>query len=66
MTVDGPSGKGSTPTSAEMAEMTTGSLEVASAESYSAIIWKRFRRHPAAIISSTVLIILILEFTVLK
>ena len=60
MTVDGPSGKGSTPTIAEMAEITTGSLEVASAESYSAIIWKRFRRHPAAIISSTVLIILIL------
>jgi peptide/nickel transport system permease protein len=60
MTVDGPSGERSTSSVAELAEHTDVSVMSISAESYSTIIWKRFRRHPAAIISSTVLIILIL------
>ena len=60
MTVDGPSGKRSTPAIAEMAEINGDSLELIAAESYTAIVWKRFRRHPAAIISGIVLFILIL------
>jgi len=60
MTHDGPSGKSSTPSIAELAEHAGESTKLISAESYTAIIWKRFRRHPAAIISSTILIILIL------
>jgi peptide/nickel transport system permease protein len=60
MTHDGPSGKSSTPSIAELAEHAGESTKLISAEGYTAIIWKRFRRHPAAIISSTILIILIL------
>lgn len=57
---DGPPDKSSTRTVAELAEHTDASVKMTVAESYSAIIWKRFRRHPAAIISSVILIILIL------
>ena len=60
MASEGPSSRNSTSAVAELAEYVEVTVEVTSAESYSAIIWRRFRRHPAAIISSTVLIILIL------
>ena len=60
MAVKGPSDRNSTPAVAELAEHVDAPVEVTSAESYLAIIWKRFRRHPAAIVSSTVLIVLIL------
>ena len=59
MVADGSSGKGSTSAVAAMAELTGESTKMPPAESMTAIIWKRFRRHPAAIISTVVLLILV-------
>lgn len=61
METDGPSGKSATPTSIELAEAAGESTARASAGgSMTLVIWRRFRRHPAAIISSAVLLTMIL------
>jgi peptide/nickel transport system permease protein len=61
MEVNSSSEKSSTRTSVKAAEFDRAAADmVPSADSMATIIWKRFRRHPAAIISTTVLIILVL------
>ncbi len=61
MEIDSPSNKRSTSTSLDKAELTGESAELApAAESMTAIVWKRFRRHPAAIVSTIVLLTLVL------
>ena len=61
MEVNSSSEKSSTRTSVKAAEFDRDAADLGpSADSMTTIIWKRFRRHPAAIISTTVLIILVL------
>lgn len=61
MEIDGPSSKSSAPADIELVEANGESAASASAGgSMAAIVWKRFRRHPAAIISSAVLLTLVL------
>ncbi len=55
------SGKSATPASVDLVESVPGTAELDTTyESMTAIVWRRFRRHPAAIISSIVLVILVL------
>lgn len=61
MEIEGSSTKSSTPSSINTAELTGESGQWApAAESMTTIIWKRFRRHPAAIVSTIVLLTLVL------
>lgn len=61
MEIDGPSIKSSAPASIDLADPTGESTaSVLAADSMTVIIWNRFRRHPAAIISSVVLLTLVL------
>ncbi len=61
MEIEGSSTKSSTPTSINTAELNGESGQWApAAESMTTIIWKRFRRHPAAIVSTIVLLTLVL------
>jgi peptide/nickel transport system permease protein len=61
MEVDSSSERSSTQTIIKASEFDRAEADmVPSADSMATIIWKRFRRHPAAIISTTVLIILVL------
>ncbi len=61
MAVEGASDKSSTPATIPITDFPGMSAEMAPPESMTAMVWKRFRRHPAAIISSTVLFILVLS-----
>jgi peptide/nickel transport system permease protein len=55
------SGKSATPASVDLVESVPETAELDTTyESMTAIVWRRFRRHPAAIISSIVLVILVL------
>lgn len=60
MAIEGPSTINSTKSSVDVVELTgeAGERKIA-AESMTSIVWKRFRRHPAAIISMIVLITLV-------
>jgi peptide/nickel transport system permease protein len=61
MEVDGSSERGAARTSTKVSEVDDSAADMGpAAEGMTTIIWKRFRRHPAAIISTTVLIILVL------
>lgn len=55
------SGKSATPASVDLVESVPETAELDTTyESMTAIVWRRFRRHPAAIISSIILVILVL------
>ena len=61
MPVKGSPNKSSTPSTSSLADSLSIPTEMAPPESMTRIVWKRFRRHPAAIISSTVLLILVIS-----
>ncbi len=59
--IDGPPSESTVPARPELTELDAESANLAPvAESMTAIVWKRFRRHPAAIISTAVLLTLVL------
>ncbi|HSG15390.1 MAG TPA: ABC transporter permease [Anaerolineae bacterium] len=61
MVIDGPPSESTVPARPELTELDAESANLAPvAESMTAIVWKRFRRHPAAIISTAVLLTLVL------
>ncbi|UCG24704.1 MAG: ABC transporter permease [Chloroflexota bacterium] len=61
MAIDGPSSESANPAGIDLAELEAESANLRpEAESMTALVWKRFRRHPAAIISSAVLLALVL------
>jgi peptide/nickel transport system permease protein len=60
MEIDSPLSESSAPANLDLADLTTEPTYLSpDAESMTAIVWKRFRRHPAAIISTVVLLTLI-------